>query len=92
MKPITITANTRFVLSLGTAITICMAIVTGSVKVVSILSKIDARLAALEKDQFSMARASEVALRTKIANPSQRVIDPREPTRLLEVGLPPPLP
>ena len=49
---------------------------------------LDTRLAKVETkvaDQYTLAVASEVALRTAIANPGFQCPDPRDPTRLIQV-------
>lgn len=42
-----------------------------------------AQINGLGNDRFRMTQAAEVALRTKIANPTANVVDPRDPTRFI---------
>ena len=83
-----ITSNTRFVVSIGTAIAVVVAAGTATARALTVLSAIDTRLAKVETkvaDQYTLAVASEVALRTAIANPGFQCPDPRDPTRLIQV-------
>lgn len=51
-------------------------------------SAMQARMDSLEDsigDRFTVAKASEVALRTAIENPGMRVPDPRNPSEIIEV-------
>jgi len=48
-------------------------------------SATDARLAELRDSTYTLARASEVALRSAIENPGSRVIDPRDPSKVITV-------
>jgi hypothetical protein len=52
------------------------------------LSDIDMRLDAMERnvgERFTLAAASEAALREAIENPGHRVPDPRDPNNIIEV-------
>lgn len=54
-------------------------------RISSVVSGLKTRLEDLEKDQFGMSQAAELALRQAIANPDMRVPDPRKPNELIQV-------
>jgi hypothetical protein len=83
-----ISTNTRFAISIGTALAVIAAAGTATARALSVLGAIDNRLAKVENkvaDQYTLAVASEVALRTAIENPGMRVPDPRDPNRIIQV-------
>jgi hypothetical protein len=55
--------------------------------VASFREDLDRRLDSIEvqvENQYSLPRAAEVALRTKLANPALNIPDPRDPKKLIE--------
>lgn len=50
------------------------------------IAELKARLDTSERENYTLARAAEVALRNAILNPGVRFADPRDPTRYVEVS------
>lgn len=71
----------RIRLNVRTTLAVVGTIIAATFAVSLFLNRIDSRLTYLQNDQYGMARAAEVALRTAIENPKMRVVDPRDPSR-----------
>jgi hypothetical protein len=66
-------------------IAILGAIAAGSWRAATVLGDIRRDLQALTANAYTMDRASEVALRTALENPGQRVPNPRDPSQIIVV-------
>lgn len=84
--------------AVGLVITLITVAVVCTTWISKRLNKIDqaftalgGRLEAIEQrelDNYTLAQAEVHALRTAIANPSMKVPDPRDPSRIIETGKP----
>ena len=75
-------------ITMGVAGTLGLLAVSATWWVGAQLSDMNQRLDALEKnvgERFTLAAASEQALREAIENPGHRVPDPRDPSQIIEV-------
>lgn len=91
-----ISPDTQFNITLGVAVSSLIALIGGVWKVSRVFAHFEKRWEGMEAkitamtdklgDSYTLTRASEVALRTAIENPSHRVPDPRNPHRVITVN------
>jgi len=86
------TDQTRFTTTIGSMAAVIVTFVTGTAIVVAKLSQLETtnlamgdKIAELNKSQYTLAAASEQALRFAIENSGLRVPDPRDPSQVIEV-------
>lgn len=94
-NPVEWSPNTKMTLTVGAIFSVLLTVVSCTWKMASTMNEVnatmknlDARVSAIEANRFRISDAAEVALRTAIENPSMRVPDPRDPSKIIAVGRP----
>lgn len=92
----TLSPDTQMTITIGTALSVLVFLLGAVWKFSRVVSHMERRWEIMETkikdvtdklaDSYTLSRASEVALRTAIENPSHRVPDPRNPHRVIAVN------
>jgi flavoprotein len=72
-------------IALGIVVTIVTTAVAVTWKISSVANAIRSDIQNLQADHYGLSAASEQALRMAIENPTLRVPDPRDPSRIITV-------
>lgn len=83
----TLDSNTK--VTIGAAVA-CVGLFVGTAfagiwMLSSVLTRMEFQIGELSKNQYSLPAAAEVALRQAILNPGMRVVDPRDPSKMIVV-------
>lgn len=78
-----VSKNTK--IALGLVLTIVSTAVGATWKISTVANAIRSDIHTLKSDHYGLAAASEQALRMALENPTLRIPDPRDPSRIITV-------